>query len=71
MLNKNYSAGERKMTVEPKMGNLQQQPISNSGEPINSEDLITYLYDKGSNFEYGFALESEFELPLYRERNFG
>lgn len=70
MLNKNYNARERTMPVEPKLTNL-QQPITNSSEPINSDDLINYLYDKGTGFEYGFALESEFQLPLYRERNFG
>lgn len=46
-------------------------PMPLSGENINAKSLLNCLYGvKQEKFMYKLKLNSEFELPLYKERNF-
>jgi len=62
---------QRVVSVEPKKAAPLPQPINTANETINSEELVSFLYDGKSSFEYEFVLTWDLELPIYRERNFG
>lgn len=49
---------------------ISHQVIGNSNDTVTSENLLTYLYGPKTDFKYQIVLQSEFQLPLYRERNF-
>jgi len=46
------------------------QIIGNTGDTINTDGLLTYLYGPNPDFKYQLVLKQELSLPLYRERNF-
>ena len=46
------------------------QPLEDFSKQASADSLIASLYGLSPDFEYNLVLNSDFTLPLYRDRNF-